>query len=150
MLHNLRRRAEDEKGFTLIELLVVILIIGILAAIAIPTFLNQKSKANDASAESLARNAATAMETYATNNNGSYAGVTAGQLNTITPALNVTTSTTQPYLQGAGVTGTSSSYQIVAVSPTDTVNFTLSNTNGTESFTCSAAGTGACSSAGTW
>ena len=71
----LRRRAEDEKGFTLIELLVVILIIGILAAIAIPTFLNQKSKANDASAESLARNAATAMETYATNNNGSYAGV---------------------------------------------------------------------------
>ena len=74
MLHKLRRRAEDEKGFTLIELLVVILIIGILAAIAIPTFLNQKSKANDASAESLARNAATAMETYATDNNGSYAG----------------------------------------------------------------------------
>ena len=77
MLHKLRRRAEDEKGFTLIELLVVILIIGILAAIAIPTFLNQKSKANDASAESLARNAATAMETYATDNNGSYSSSSA-------------------------------------------------------------------------
>ena len=150
MLHSLRRRAEDEKGFTLIELLVVILIIGILAAIAIPTFLNQKSKANDASAESLARNAATAMETYATNNNGSYAGVTAAQLNTITPALNVTTSTTQPYLSSAGVTGSSTSYQIVAVSPTDTANFTLANSNGTETFSCSPAGTGACSSASTW
>ena len=150
MLHTLRRRAEDEKGFTLIELLVVILIIGILAAIAIPTFLNQKSKANDASAESLARNAATAMETYATNNNGSYAGVTASTLNSITPALNVTTSTTQPYLQAAGTAGTGTSYTITAISPTDTATFVLTNTNGTESFPCSPAGTGACSSASTW
>jgi type IV pilus assembly protein PilA len=149
MLHKLRRRAEDEKGFTLIELLVVILIIGILAAIAIPTFLNQKSKANDASAESLARNAATAMETYATNNNGSYANVTPALLNTITPALNVTSNTNQAYLSSA-TAGTSTGYTIVAVSPTDTVNFTLANTNGTETFNCSAANTGACSAAGTW
>jgi type IV pilus assembly protein PilA len=148
MLHTLRRRAEDEKGFTLIELLVVILIIGILAAIAIPTFLNQKSKANDASAESLARNAATAMETYATNNNGSYLNVNTSVLNSITPALNINTGNNQAYLSSAG--GDASTYTIVATSPTDTENFTLTNQNGTESFACSPAGKGACSTASTW
>ena len=144
MLHKLRHRAEDEKGFTLIELLVVILIIGILAAIAIPTFLNQKSKANDASAESLARNAATAMETYATTNNGSYASVDTGALNTISPALN--TSTTQrPGVPVGAPSGNASSYTISAISPTDTETFSLTNVNGTNTFGCSPAGKGACS-----
>ena len=69
MLARIRKAQEErEGGFTLIELLVVIIIIGILAAIAIPVFLNQRKKGWDSQAKSDLRNAATAEETYLTDN----------------------------------------------------------------------------------
>ena len=73
MLARIRKaREEREGGFTLIELLVVIIIIGILAAIAIPVFLNQRKKGYDAQVKSDLRNAATAEETYLTDNPTTY------------------------------------------------------------------------------
>ena len=148
MLNNLRRRAEDEKGFTLIELLVVILIIGILAAIAIPAFLNQRNKAYDSQAKSNLKTAQTAEETYSTDNNGTYASddtsATGGQLVSIEPTLH-----NKPYVTATanGSTG----YTLVSTSSgsggTGDV-FTLINSGGTVTKTCS--GTGGGCNGSTW
>lgn len=64
----IEKQERDEGGFTLIEILVVILIIGILAGVAIPVFLNQRQTANDGAAVSEATNIAKAVETYFVNN----------------------------------------------------------------------------------
>src|ERR1039458_9262048 len=88
-----RERAQGVDGFSLIELLVVLLIIGVLAAIAIPAFAGQKSKAVDAQAKELARTAETTAESIATDNNGGYEKVSKTELNKYEKTIPIVAST---------------------------------------------------------
>jgi type IV pilus assembly protein PilA len=146
-----RLNGDSEGGFTLIELLVVMLILGILAAIAIPAFFNQRDKGTDAQAKAAARTAQTAIETFATDNSGSYllANGDPGALSEIEDTL----------VDEAGednaisVAATADTYTVTSTSGTDTTFDISRDDEGTVTFDCTpvdAEDRGGCPVGGDW
>jgi type IV pilus assembly protein PilA len=146
MLHRIR---QDERGFTLIELLVVILIIGILAAIALPSFLNQRGKAQDTEAKSAARTAQTAMETWYTDEQNYNA--TEPDLVAIEAALGTGVAASTTAAEGLSVTvnGTSN-YSLRVGSKTGNVFIITKAASGAVTRTCTAAGSYGCPRSSNW
>lgn len=152
MLLKLRERMGREEGFTLVELLVVMLILGLLAAIAIPSFFNQRDKAKDADTKSLVRTAQTATETYSTDNGGSYTGVAAGVVGPPSTGL----IKIEPTLSNANtLTATSNAtgdgYTVSAKTPDTGTVFSITRAaDGTTSSDCTNHGKAGCPTDGKW
>jgi type IV pilus assembly protein PilA len=154
-LQNLRARlgarlnGDSEAGFTLIELLVVMLILGILAAIALPAFFNQKQKAGDSKAKENDHTAQVAIETYATENSGKYTGATVEKLQKIEPTVQSAPAEAGKEGLVVVVSSTGEGYELKSTS-SNGHTFILKNEKGTMSYTCTPVGEGGCPASGNW